>query len=97
MILLHVPNRSWRFTVVDPLSAIVKAAGAITAGRFQSVCVSQVGERNRALSVVKSRGMKHSNQVRELILSDQRVALADDYTAGGDVLMGTARKKMKEA
>jgi circadian clock protein KaiC len=28
------------------------------------------GERNRALSIVKSRGMAHSNQVRELVLSD---------------------------
>src|SRR5260370_13193423 len=53
--------------------------------------ISQAGERNRALSIVKSRGMKHSNQVRELILSDQGIALADVYTAGGDVLMGTAR------
>jgi circadian clock protein KaiC len=40
--------------------------------------------------------MKHSNQVRELILSDQGIAQADVYTAGSDVLMGTARKKMKE-
>jgi circadian clock protein KaiC len=38
--------------------------------------ISQAGERNRALSIVKSRGMKHSNQVRELILSDQGIALA---------------------
>jgi hypothetical protein len=34
--------------------------------------------------------MKHSNQERELILSDQGT-LAEVYTAGGDVLMGTAR------
>jgi circadian clock protein KaiC len=49
------------------------------------------GERNRTLTIVKSRGMKHSNQVRELILSDQGITLADVYTAGGDVLVGTAR------
>jgi circadian clock protein KaiC len=35
--------------------------------------------------------MKHSNQVRELILSDQGIALADVYAAAGDLLMGTAR------
>jgi circadian clock protein KaiC len=35
--------------------------------------------------------MKNSNQVRELILSDQGIALADVYTAAGEVLMGTAR------
>ena len=29
------------------------------------------GERNRGLSIIKSRGTGHSNQVRELILNDQ--------------------------
>ena len=51
----------------------------------------QAGERNRALTIVKARGMKHSNQVRELVLSDTGVTLADVYTAGGEVLMGTMR------
>jgi circadian clock protein KaiC len=51
----------------------------------------QSGERNRAISIVKSRGTAHSNQVRELILSDSGVTLADIYTAGGEVLMGTLR------
>lgn len=49
------------------------------------------GERNRALTIVKSRGTKHSNQVRELVLSNAGVTLADVYSAGGEVLMGTAR------
>jgi circadian clock protein KaiC len=49
------------------------------------------GERNRTLTIVKSRGMKHSNQVRELLLSDDGITLADVYTAGGNVLVGTAR------
>lgn len=51
----------------------------------------QAGERNRGLSVIKSRGTAHSNQVRELILSDSGVTLTDTYTAGGEVLMGTMR------
>ena len=51
----------------------------------------QAGERNRGLSIIKSRGTSHSNQVRELILSESGVTLADIYTAGGDVLMGTLR------
>jgi len=51
----------------------------------------QAGERNRSLSIIKSRGTAHSNQVRELILSDSGVTLADAYTAGGEVLMGTMR------
>jgi circadian clock protein KaiC len=49
------------------------------------------GERNRTLTIVKSRGMKHSNQVRELVLDDDGVTLADVFTAGGTVLVGTAR------
>ncbi len=51
----------------------------------------QSGERNRGISIIKSRGMSHSNQVRELILSNEGITLADTYTAGGDVLMGTLR------
>ena len=51
----------------------------------------QAGERNRGLAIIKSRGTAHSNQVRELILSDTGVTLADTYTAGGEVLMGTLR------
>ena len=49
------------------------------------------GERNRALTIVKSRGMKHSNQVRELILSDDGITLQDVYAERGEVLVGTAR------
>jgi circadian clock protein KaiC len=49
------------------------------------------GERNRALSIIKSRGSEHSNQLRELIFSDSGITLADPYTAGGEVLMGTLR------
>ena len=49
------------------------------------------GERNRALTVIKARGTAHSNQVRELVLGSGGITLADVYTAGGDVLMGTAR------
>lgn len=51
----------------------------------------RAGERNRGLSIIKSRGTSHSNQVRELMLSDSGVTLADVYTAGGEVLMGTMR------
>jgi len=49
------------------------------------------GERNRALTIIKSRGTAHSNQVRELILSSSGPALSDVYSAGGEVLMGTLR------
>ena len=49
------------------------------------------GERNRTISIVKSRGTRHSSQVRELLLSDDGMDLADVYSAGGEVLVGTAR------
>lgn len=60
--------------------------------------VVQGGERNRALTIVKSRGTRHSNQVRELILSDDGITLADVYSSGGAVLMGTLRweREMQE-
>ena len=56
------------------------------------------GERNRALTIIKSRGTWHSNQVRELILDKTGPMLADVFTAGGEVLMGTLRweKELEE-
>ena len=57
----------------------------------------QAGERNRGMSIIKSRGTAHSNQVRELILSDKGVTLADIYSAGGEVLMGTMRWEKESA
>jgi circadian clock protein KaiC len=57
----------------------------------------QAGERNRGLSIMKSRGTAHSNQVRELLLSGAGVTLADTYTAGGEVLMGTMRWEKERA
>ncbi len=53
--------------------------------------VVQDGERNRALTIVKSRGTGHSNQVREVTISDTGVDLADVFIAQGKVLMGVAR------
>ena len=49
------------------------------------------GERNRALYLLKSRGMSHSNQVRELLISDAGVSLADVYSSPDGVLIGSAK------
>jgi len=57
----------------------------------------QAGERNRGLSIIKSRGTAHSNQVRELILNNAGVTLTDTYTAAGEVLMGTLRWEKESA
>lgn len=57
----------------------------------------EAGERNRGLSIIKSRGTAHSNQVRELILSAEGITLTDVYSAGGEVLMGTLRMERERA
>jgi circadian clock protein KaiC len=49
------------------------------------------GEHNRVLSVLKSRGMAHSNQVREFLLTDRGIELADVYVGPQGVLTGSAR------
>ncbi len=49
------------------------------------------GERNRGLYIRKSRGMAHSNQIREFLLSDKGVDLVDVYLGPDGVLAGTAR------
>jgi circadian clock protein KaiC len=49
------------------------------------------GERNRGLYVLKSRGMEHSNQIREFRLTNQGIELLDVYVGPGGVLTGSAR------
>jgi circadian clock protein KaiC len=49
------------------------------------------GERNRTLQLVKSRGMSHSNQIREFLLGDRGVRLLDVYLGDDGVLTGSAR------
>jgi circadian clock protein KaiC len=49
------------------------------------------GERNRTLYMLKSRGMRHSNQVRELVIADSGVTLADVYYGPDGVLLGSAK------
>ena len=49
------------------------------------------GERNRCLYVLKSRGMAHSNQVREFVMSKEGVHLLPVYVGTGTVLTGSAR------
>ena len=49
------------------------------------------GERNRGLYVLKSRGMSHSNQIREFSLSARGIELRDAYVGPAGVLTGSAR------
>ncbi|HXU31899.1 MAG TPA: circadian clock protein KaiC [Thermoanaerobaculia bacterium] len=49
------------------------------------------GERNRGLYVLKSRGMEHSNQIREFLLTGQGIDLLDVYVGSEGVLTGSLR------
>jgi len=53
--------------------------------------VESNGERNRMIFVLKSRGMAHSNQMREFVLSDSGIDLVDVYLGADGVLTGNAR------
>jgi len=50
------------------------------------------GERNRGMYVMKSRGMKHSNQIREFVISDNGLDLIDLFIGPEGVLTGSARE-----
>jgi circadian clock protein KaiC len=55
------------------------------------VTLESSGERNRGLYVLKSRGMGHSNQIREFLLTDHGVELIDVYAGPSGVLTGSSR------
>lgn len=97
--LIDVTRRRGITTVLTSLSGEGDPEGEATQGQVSNLADSWIvldynvrgGERNRSLSIVKSRGSAHSNQQRELLLSDEGLDLADVYEKGGEVLMGTAR------
>ena len=49
------------------------------------------GERNRCMHILKSRGMAHSNQIREFLLTDRGIELLDVYVGPEGVLTGSMR------
>lgn len=53
------------------------------------------GERNRGLYIMKSRGMKHSNQVREFVITKEGLNLVDVYLGPEGVLTGSARDEQQ--
>jgi circadian clock protein KaiC len=55
------------------------------------VAIESGGERNRGLYILKSRGMPHSNQIREFLLTPHGVELIDVYAGAAGVLTGSAR------
>ena len=54
------------------------------------------GERNRGLYIIKSRGMAHSNQIREFILTDHGIEIIDVYKGTEGILTGSARFAQEE-
>ncbi|SMG45015.1 ATPase domain-containing protein [Agreia pratensis] len=58
--------------------------------------IANGGERNRALTIVKSRATAHTNQVRELVITSEGIELRPAYVADGDVLLGSARAQKEE-
>ncbi|HZY00469.1 MAG TPA: circadian clock protein KaiC [Dermatophilaceae bacterium] len=56
-----------------------------------TITMQSSGERNRGLYVLKSRGMAHSNQIREFLLSSEGVSLVPVYMGPDGVLTGSAR------
>jgi circadian clock protein KaiC len=53
--------------------------------------IESSGERNRGIWILKSRGMAHSNQLREFLITEHGIDLVDVYLGTGGVLTGTAR------
>jgi len=62
-----------------------------------TVTLAGSGERNRGLYVLKSRGMAHSNQIREFLLSDEGVSLVPVFMGPEGVLTGSARAAQEAA
>ncbi len=97
--LIDLVRRRGITTVLTSLSGVDDPEGEATQGQVSTLADSWIvldynvrgGERNRSLSIVKSRGSAHSNQERELLLSGEGIDLADVYEHGSEVLMGTAR------
>ncbi len=50
------------------------------------------GERNKGMYIMKSRGMKHSNQIREFVITDNGLDLVDVFLSENGILIGSARE-----
>lgn len=74
-----------------PLAASQVGVSSLMDSWLMLANVAGNGERTRTVQVLKSRGMPHSNQVREFVFSNHGVDLVDVYLFGDQVLTGTAR------
>ena len=58
--------------------------------------IELAGERNRGIYVLKSRGMRHSNQIREFLITSEGIKLEDVYVGPEGVLTGSMRAAQEE-
>jgi circadian clock protein KaiC len=58
--------------------------------------IELAGERNRGIYVLKSRGMKHSNQIREFLITSEGIRLEDVYVGPEGVLTGSMRAAQED-
>ena len=82
------------FTVIDSegmRDANQESISSLMDTWIQVRTIESSGERNRGIFVLKSRGMNHSNQIREFILSDRGIQLRSVYLGLGGVVAGAAR------
>jgi circadian clock protein KaiC len=75
----------------EPLEASEAAVSSLMDTWLVLESIKVGGERNRTLSVLKSRGMEHSNQIREFVLTVDGLKLSDAYLGPEGVLTGSAR------
>ena len=82
---------SLRDNTEDPTEAAPLQISTIADTRIHRTNKARGGERNRTLSIIKSRGTGHSNQVRELVMLDDGLSLKDIFLGGGLNQMGPER------
>ncbi len=75
----------------SPLEGTDEGLSSLMDSWIKLMHVEEHGERNRVLYIIKSRGSKHSNQLREYCMTDTGVELIDAYIGPDGVATGTAR------
>lgn len=58
--------------------------------------LEQAGERTRGITILKSRGIAHSNQIREFIITSNGIKLEKIYVGPNGILTGSARLDQEE-
>ncbi len=74
-----------------PLAATESGISSIVDTCLMLREIESNGERNRGIYILKSRGMAHSNQIHEFLITDRGIDVLDVYTGSAGVLSGTAR------